>query len=820
MTSPGGRDVVLAPLPARWSSLRGCVVAPTWQAVGIYDGGMGDPQCIALEAVRRGDVASAGGKGANLGELLHAGFDVPAGFVVTTAAHRAALRSAAPGQSEDSVAVPEDVAAGIRLAYAGMGGGRVAVRSSATAEDLPGAAFAGQQDTYLNITGGDAVVQAVRDCWASLFSERATAYRDRLGIDPASVAMAVVVQAMVQPDSAGVMFTADPVTGNRDRMVIDAALGLGEAVVSGEVIPDHFVVDVGKVIVERPAVNGRPAGPVLSDEQVSELVSEGSRIVEHFGRPQDIEWAFCGGRLFILQARPMTALPPAPIELTRFQRAMGSIVLELLPRRPLPMELTASIRPIVGAHLADMVDGVAGLRFDFDSVLPERDAIVQEFVPPQPRPTLRTPIRLARSAMRGMRGAPDAWRTDHRLAAFRAGAEGLDQLDLQRLDWGELVAVLERAATLVDLITQVRVEYLPRAFRSLAAIRVATLLSRTRISIPDVLGSAPTMTRMANEDLAALAESAARIPELRALLLDVGQERAAELAPLLPAASQWWQQFQQFLSDYGHRETSSVLLARDPFWRDSPGTVLGLIQVLLDRPDAGGQTSSASGAAASTGLAGWQRRLAVGAAEAAALREDTHFEITRIGPAVRNSIREMGRRLVEAGELEDAADVWLLTLDEVAGRGSGSRREDLGRVARRRQSAYAELAATPLIATTTMYPGRKGSGSALVVGAAGGGGSATGRVRIVGGAAEFGTLRVGEVLVCAATNPSWTPLFQRAAAVVVDRGGMASHAAIVAREYGIPAVMGAATATARLRDGQWVTVDGDRGEVLAAAEPH
>ncbi len=178
---------------------------------------------------------------------------------------------------------------------------------------------------------------------------------------------------------------------------------------------------------------------------------------------------------------------------------------------------------------------------------------------------------------------------------------------------------------------------------------------------------------------------------------------------------------------------------------------------------------------------------------------------------------EIGRRLVEAGELDDAEEVWMLTLAEVTGwskRTVGSQGTP-GVAARRRRIAHAEIAANPLIATTTLYPRRAGSGSALVVGAAGGGGRATGRV---GSPAEFGTLRAGEVLVCEATNPSWTPLFQRAAAVVVDRGGMASHAAIVAREYGIPAVMGAATATTTLHDGQRVTVDGDVGEVTAGTK--
>ncbi|MEO7847423.1 MAG: PEP/pyruvate-binding domain-containing protein, partial [Arachnia sp.] len=198
---------------------------------------MSDPFCVGLEQVRRGDLAVAGGKAANLGELLHAGFDVPPGFVVTTQAYRAAVGPARALDDVKLAGLPVDVADAIRQAYRSMSDGPVAVRSSATAEDLPGAAFAGQQDTFLGVQGEDAVVEAVQACWASLFTDRAVAYRQRLGIDPAGVAMAVVVQAMVPADVAGVMFTADPVTGARDEVVIAAARGLGEAVVSGEVTP-------------------------------------------------------------------------------------------------------------------------------------------------------------------------------------------------------------------------------------------------------------------------------------------------------------------------------------------------------------------------------------------------------------------------------------------------------------------------------------------------------------------------------------------------------------------------------------------------------
>ena len=212
-------------------------------------------------------LAEVGGKAANLGEMIKAGFDVPPGFCVTTQAYRRVVRGTAiaDGSTPDAVAArgavlgasfPVEVAEAIREAYARLGSESevaVAVRSSATAEDLPGASFAGQQDTYLNIVGVDNVLDAVHRCWASLWTDRAVAYRSAQGIDGTGVALAVVVQRMVDATTAGVLFTADPVTGRRRQAVIDAAPGLGESVVSGSVDPDRFVVDTatGRVLDRR-----------------------------------------------------------------------------------------------------------------------------------------------------------------------------------------------------------------------------------------------------------------------------------------------------------------------------------------------------------------------------------------------------------------------------------------------------------------------------------------------------------------------------------------------------------------------------------------
>ena len=316
-----------------------------------------------FDEIGRDDLSLAGGKGANLGELSRAGLPVPPGFVVTTGAYddfveagglrdeilRLASRAEDPAALEAAaeeihahfarIGVPEVVAKEIRVAYRELAedGAPVAARSSATTEDLPGASFAGQQETHLNVRGEAALLEAVKDCWASLWTARAMAYRARQGIDPASVSLAVVVQRMVEAEAAGILFTADPVSGRRNRVVISAVWGLGESVVGGRVSPDTLIVDSsnGRLIsretadkavmtvytkdgtAEKSVPEARRREPVLGEEGAAELARYGVRIEELYGAPQDVEWALADGRFFILQARPITALPEATNRLGR-----------------------------------------------------------------------------------------------------------------------------------------------------------------------------------------------------------------------------------------------------------------------------------------------------------------------------------------------------------------------------------------------------------------------------------------------------------------------------------------------------------------------
>ncbi|HZT45281.1 MAG TPA: PEP/pyruvate-binding domain-containing protein [Gaiellaceae bacterium] len=273
---------------------------------------MSDPVLLSFGDERCLDVAVAGGKGASLAAMTAAGLPVPPGFVVPAGALEQAidrerlLAAARAGDHEAAAAVvravePPRVA--IEEAYDELGGGAVAVRSSACAEDSEAASYAGQQETYLNVEGADEVCARIVECWASFFSERALFYRGQKGsLD--DLRMAVVVQRMVDPEKSGVVFTADPVQCRRDRMVIEAIFGLGEQVVSGEATPDHYVVDRAGDVVRERLVNGG----VLSVDELARLAGLGRQLEERFGCPQDIEWAIAGGELYLLQSRPVTTL--------------------------------------------------------------------------------------------------------------------------------------------------------------------------------------------------------------------------------------------------------------------------------------------------------------------------------------------------------------------------------------------------------------------------------------------------------------------------------------------------------------------------------
>jgi pyruvate,water dikinase len=817
---------------------------------------------VPLSAVGRTDVPLVGGKGANLGELTDAGLAVPPGFAVTTDAYRMVtgsprLRELAERSPSDlgaairkailRVDLPDPILAGISTAYDDLGGGAVAVRSSATAEDLPGATFAGQQDTFLGMVDLESVLDAVRRCWASLWSERAIAYRAQLGIDPGEVAIAVVVQRMVPADVAGVLFTADPVTGARDRMVVDASEGLGEAVVSGAVTPDHVVMrysgraesySIGlRESVFRSQADGTVKQTTSSGERtrlldetaLRKLAAEGRRIQDLFQAPQDIEWALTDGELHILQARPMTALP-IPQRLNRIQRLIGSVFSDYFSVRPYPMDMSTWVPHGPVGMMDKLIKGL-GIDPHLDGILPEKDGVVVQFVPPMPTPTWRTLGLPFRVAHRARTYDPAAWKQDARYLAFVQDRDALGRVDSSTATWSELLHTARRAMRLVDPVTELRSAYLPAVGKSIVLLRIELMLLHATGLMSALISGAPTHTTAGNHRLEELAGRVRANPILARRFREEEPARILERLRDHGEFAGFASDLDAYLEEFGYRETDSPVLISSPTWVDRPDLVIGLVAVLAadgrgdePRPDTAKQAEAEL--CALPGMRKPRRRARVlrrvaRARIGIAFREDSHNAFTQLAPTLRRCLLEFGARLVDRGVIEDAFDVFHLrfeeleAIDDIDG-ATDAELQALANTVRDRSVRRGLVAAVPMVNYAAIFPPRAPDSDALLVGTPACAGQATGPVRVVRSVDEFGTVRSGDILVCPYTNPSWTPLFQRAAAVVVDTGGIGSHAAIVARENGIPAVMGTGTGTTTLRNDQLVTVDGTAGTVRSA----
>ncbi len=500
-------------------------------------------------------LALAGGKGANLGELIKAGFNVPPGFVIITAAYDSMLganglqeqmqKKLAVIQVDDPAAVkeasqdirdlilhaslPDSMANAFINAYRQLGSGAIVVRSSATAEDLPGAAFAGQQETILNVVGEQALLDAVRTCWASLWSERAILYRAHQNIDQASVKLAVVVQRMVQADVAGVMFTANPVSGTRDELVIDANPGLGEAVVSGLVTPDHFVVNkrslrikeqrVGRreVIIRSKAGGGTEQttptdqrGPtILSPAALRSLARLGCQIEKHYTAPQDIEWAWVmggskKGRFYILQARPMTALPK-PVKITGPMRMVVPMLVEMWPTCPYPLDITTftgAIERAIGNLLVVMIGRSAP---DPDKALVEEDGVVVRFEPPEVHPSPSMLITPWLTLWRTRHYDPFQWQVKAIIPEVLASAHELEQRNPRSISWEQNLETLHAALALIPRVMDLRERYLPQTLLSAGILWALLAICGEKNHLGTLIIGAETKTTENNRALEALA---------------------------------------------------------------------------------------------------------------------------------------------------------------------------------------------------------------------------------------------------------------------------------------------------------------------------
>jgi pyruvate,water dikinase len=854
---------------------------------------------LGFQEVDRSQIAAVGGKGAHLGELSRIdGVRVPAGFCVTTEAFRRVMAEvpAIDGQldrlsrvdaddreaictlSEDirrtleAVPVPDDVAAAIGGALARLGENfGYAVRSSATAEDLPTASFAGQHDTYLNVLGPVAVLQQVSRCWASLFTGRAVSYRVRNGIDHRKVAMAVVVQQMVVPQAAGVLFTADPVTSHRKVASVEASFGLGEALVSGLVNADVYTVRDGEVVAsavatKKVAITASPTGgtqeqaieperqdlPVLTDAQVVRLVDIGRRIEAHAGCPQDIEWCLVDDGFPIVQSRPITTLFPVPEVddganhvyvsvghqqmMTDAMKPLGLSVWQLITPRPMReaggrlfVDVTDALAsPETGATLVETLGRSDPLIGDALQTILDRGDFVRPL--PDGGPRWAPPgAGLASIELDPAIVEEQIERSQSSVAALRRDIRtktGSDLFDFILADIQELRRILFDPQSLQVIMAGMEAAWWlnEQLHAWLGEANVADTLTQ---SVPHNVTSEMGLA------LLDVADVFRPHPELVAFLHDMDDDHLDGLLAL-EGGREAHDAIRHFLDNYGMRCVGEIDITR-PRWSERPSTLVPAIlgNVRNFEPGEGARRFEQGMREAQEKAQELLQRLPTlpdGEQKAdetkrmidrvrtfAGFREYPKYGMVCRTFVYKQALLEEAERLVRAGVLRDQDDIFFLRFRELHDVVRTSHVDD--ELIRQRKDAFAsDQALTPPRVSTSdgeVVTGayrRDDVPAGALVGLAVSAGTIEGRARVLFDIAQA-DLEPGDILVTSYTDPSWTPLFLAITGLVTEVGGLMTHGAVIAREYGLPAVVGVEDATRLIRDGQRIRVHGTHGYV-------
>jgi rifampicin phosphotransferase len=855
---------------------------------------------LDFQEIDQTQVAVVGGKCANLGDLSRIeGIRVPAGFCVTTDAFRRIMADASsiddplvrlsrlnPDDGEairtlsakirrilEGIAIPDDLAAAITRSVARLGeSAAYAVRSSATAEDLPTASFAGQLDTYLNVVGTAAILEHISRCWASLFTERAVTYRLRNQFDQRKVQMAVIVQQMVSPEAAGVLFTADPVTSNRKVTSVEATFGLGESLVAGLVNADMYKVRGGEVVARAAAtkpcaIHASPAGgtqeeaiapelqeqPALTDAQVVRLAQLGQRIEAHFGQPQDIEWCLVDDGFQIVQSRPITTLFPIPVTgdeenhvyvsvghaqmMTDAMKPLGLSFWQLTTPRPmyvaggrLFVDVASDLAsPASRSRLLEVMWRSDPLIGDALETVLERDDFIPALRDDGPGSTpggdMPAPIETDPAIVTGLIARSEA--SVAKLKSDIRGKSGSALLDFILADIQELRRIL----------------FDPQSHQVFMSAMEATWWLNEHIEAR--LGeknAADTLTQSVPHNVTSemglalldVADVIRPYPELVAFLQHVEDDDFLDELAKLTGGREARDAIRAYLDKYGMRCVGEIDITR-PRWSERPATLVPLIlgNIRNFEPGAGERCFEQGRQEAwekEQELLARLRNLPDGRQEADETKRRIDLVRTFIGYreypkygmvsryfVYKQALLEEAGRLVQARVLREKEDVFHLTFQELhdvvrtnhADHQLLSQRKDMFR-------SYQALT-PPRVSTSDgeVVAGayrRDDVPTGALVGLAVSAGTVEGRARVILDLAEAG-LEAGDILVTSYTDPSWTPVFLAIAGLVTEVGGLMTHGAVIAREYGLPAVVGVEQATRLIRDGQQIRVNGTDGYV-------
>jgi len=853
---------------------------------------------LGLKEVEKTHFALVGGKGLNLGELTRLkGVQVPDGFCVTTEAYRLAvehndtvqaLMDRLDGlQAEDrdqirdigarirqaiiDTEIPGDVTRAVAEHLARCGEGRAyAVRSSATAEDLPQASFAGQHDSYLNIVGLPSILQHIRKCWASLFAERAVVYRMRNGFDHRKISIAVIVQKMVFPQASGVLFTADPVTSNRRLLFIEAVFGLGEALVSGRVSADGYKVRDGEIVEKRiatktAAVHGKKEGgtesvpmaperrqaQVLTDGQILQLARIGGRIEAHFGRPQDIEWCLAQDTFYVVQSRPVTTAFPVPDAGDGEYRVYVSVGHQQMmtdPIKPLGLSFflltTRAPMHTAGGRLFVDVTPLLASPHSRETLLRsmgEHDPLIQDALmtiverdfhdsgtgrsrPDMPAASQAPPELdpgavpdLIRRSEASIEECKQTIRTKSGAGLFDFILEDLEQLK-ETLFHPQCLGVITAVQHALRWINEKMYEWLGER-------NAADTLSQ---SVP---GNVTSEMGLALLDVADVIRP---YPELIAYLRRTKNDGFLEELVKFDGGKEARDAIRAFLDRYGMRCPGEIDITRTR-WAEKPATLIPLIlsNIKNHGPNAGRRKFERGRLEAlekERELLLRLKSLPDGERKAAetkrmidiirnfsGFREYPKYAMMNRYFLYKQALLEEAGRLVHAGVIGCREDIYYLTYEELRDAVSAGKLDRRIISGRKDEYRYYEKLTPPRVITSDgeIVTGKYRRGNlpeTAIPGLAVSSGVVEGRARVVF-SLENAELEEGDILVTTYTDPSWTPLFVTVKGLVTEVGGRMTHGAVIAREYGLPAVVGVEGATGRIRDGARIRVNGTEGYI-------
>lgn len=878
---------------------------------------------LDFQQIDKSSLPLVGGKGANLGEMTRAGFAVPPGFCVTTAAYRAfieqsermdtyfkRLENVKADQLEIitvlgseirdylvTMTIPQEIEASVLELWRQSGEHHAyAVRSSATAEDLPSASFAGQQDTYLNVQGKEQLLQSVRKCWASLFTARAISYRAKNGFDHRSVLLSVVVQQMIFPEVSGIMFTADPISGHRGTLSIDASFGLGEALVSGIVSADLYQVRSGEIVWKKIAkkkvgVFSLPEGgtetrelpedmqerQALSDENIHQLAAMGDKIKAHYGTDQDIEWCYADGRLYVVQSRPITSLYPLPVVpvspgesphilvsfghqqmMTDAMKPMGlSVLCTVVPfgkpslRGVSKLAYTAGgrifidITPIFNLRIArrllpKLLSGIDELMAGGVADYVQRDDFVRGLVHEK-----GIKLHIAQFA------APIVGRAIRNLlfASPPQAAQEVKEWAEAFVEQGEArlagVTGEERILRIQELAGSVLLTLFPRVMpfplSGIISLKWIQAFADKWLGDKDTVHvlnkSLPgNVTSELGLMIGDLADIAREHPEVASIISGGDAASFADRLRRAEGGEAFLQQWDRFMQLYGMRCPGEIDVTRRR-WRDDPAALLPAIENHMRTMQPGEhrarfERGAEEAEAAARELVGRVRALPFGWFKAKLMsrmirvfrhmmgvREHPKYVMIRLFGFIRQALLEEGRSLVAQGRLQSEEDIFFLTLDEVLELTRGRTMDQLQETLEERKRDYEcfQGLTPPRLMTSegeiiTGSRQRKDAPEGALLGTPVSAGVVEGIARVVLRPDEA-KLSKGEIMIAPFTDPGWTPLFHSAIGLVMEVGGLMTHGAVVAREYGIPAVVGIEGATRLIQDGDTIRLDGSRGYV-------